>query len=257
MNTVIISPDFRTLFAEHQLTSFADFMTTELGDVLTNSHIRNTRRLSLGKETFYLKRIYKEKIKPCIAIYLTGQRPHGRAYREMLQVCCLQQAGLDVMEVAAAGEQRFLGFPCASFVMVRHMAGTDFHEFYSALDTSQRRPFAHQLGQLYGHLHIKGFFASVRLRDIIYQDQGVHPTPRLVLIDREVRNPYPRRFSQRRAINALLTALRRHRKEGYEISGGECRAFISAYADVISSQWPIGCVKLLRRCRKAWKSANR
>lgn len=97
-----------------------------------------------------------------------------------------------------------LGVPQDGFIMTREVEGENLEDLFLAADAKGRAAIMDRLGTLVAGLHRDGFYATVRIRDIICSPREDGESE-LVLIDRETRNPAPRRYSRRRAKNSLLT----------------------------------------------------
>jgi len=81
------------------------------------------------------------------------------------------------------------------------------------VDEQGRQRIPGQFGALLGRLHDHGFYGSTRLKDIIYAGSP-DANPRLTLIDRETRNPYPKRATEKRVIERPLFNIRRQAQQG-------------------------------------------
>ena len=197
MIRLFIDPSFQLDAQEHKLDSYAAFMSDVPGDIVHESPGRDVRRLVLDGKVYFLKRTEAEKTSSALESYLSGKMAHSKPYLEMQQVTHLRSAGFDVAQVVAAGEETRLGIPLRGFVLSRDAGGRPLAEQYSEGSASERVRLIGQLGTLTGQLHQKGFFLSIRLHDVFYQ-QGDRSNS-MTLIDRETRNPGPKRFSSKRA----------------------------------------------------------
>ena len=57
------------------------------------------------------------------------------------------------------------------------------------------------------------------------------------IIDRETRNPFPRRFSSKRALQSLIKAKQRQGRDGVSYSEANTRAMLKAYYQGCSELW--------------------
>ena len=163
----------------------------------------------------------------------------------MQQIHYLQEAGIAVMEVAAAGESVRAGVPTSSFILVREIEGEMLDQLFAASSNDSQRQLLQDLGTLVGQLHRHGFFAPVRMKDVIRQSDG-----RLVLIDRETRNPRPSAFSNQRATRSLGKMLFRQSRDGLEWSVEELLIYVQAYHQTTTPRLTMGVEQLLQQCLK-------
>ncbi len=233
MKVLEVDQRYKALFDGVGLNEFEAFMTASVGDVLASENLRETRKLTIDGRTFFLKRVKKSKFSSALEAILQGRRPHSYAWREMQHVEQLQQAGIPVMSVAAVGERRHLGLPKESFIAVVGIEGEDLELVFRMSNDADKNNIMAQLGALYAQLHRHGFLKPIRLKDLIKT-----PSQELVLIDRETRNPFPRRFSPKRALQSLVKAKQRQARDGINYSEANTRAMLKAYYQSCSELWP-------------------
>jgi hypothetical protein len=73
------------------------------------------------------------------------------------------------------------------------------------------------------------------LKDIIIDGQPGH-SPKLTLIDRETRNPYPRHADNKKIIARLLLNIRRQVQQGEIFDDDEWGAFTDSYCDALGNR---------------------
>lgn len=229
-----INPKFSDLLHAHDLDRFASIMQTTAGEIIEENAERDTRRLQLGERVLYLKRVRTEKTGPAIESYARGHLAHSKPYREMLHFSQLREHGFDVAEVVAVGEMLCFGLPRQGFIITAEVSGQDLSEVHRAADKQQRRRILAQFGRLLGRLHDHGFYGSTRLKDIIYSTASDGKS-RLVLIDREVRNPWPKRVNNERTRSRLLLNVRRQLQQGEIFRKREWREFSESYCASLSN----------------------
>lgn len=250
MEILEISPQFKELFSGAGLKTFTDFMAKEVGQPMTKEKTRSMVKITLDGRTFYLKRMKKQTLANSLWIFLTGEKPHGTAYREMLHVKELRDAGFDAMEVAAAGEIRRLGLPGDSFLVTREVEGQDLDPLYRTSSVEDRREIARRFGELLGKLHATGFYSRVRLKDVLIGPGDSVSKRAFTLIDRETRHPYPRMFSKRKVLALLTAAISRHQRMSVPVRPETVRWFLDGYVSGISPKWKISRLELFRICKE-------
>jgi len=244
-----INPDYRRLLEQHKLIEYPQFMSCSAGELLDEDRQRDIQKLQLGDKTFFLKRTRVEKSSSALESYIFGKLAHSKPYKEMLQISYLREHGFNTAEVVAAGEEVRFGFPKRGFIITLQVAGRELPDVYRESSTSDRARIMRQMGVLLAQLHRRGFFLSVRLKDVFTTETSDLGTI-LTLIDREARNPAPKRFSPDRAKESLFTSLRRQARAGDTIPAIELRPFINSYCQEISDTWPVRPLALSREMRK-------
>ncbi len=223
-----IKPVFAALLQAQDLGNYCQLMQTSSGRVVEEDDLRDVRCLELNGQKFYLKRTRSEKAMSALESYGRGRLAHSKPFKEMLQFRHLAQLGFDVAEVVATGEELHYGIPQRGFIMTREVEGRDLALVYRAADDTERCHILRHFGSLLGRLHANGFYGSTRLKDIIYADLP-GDSPKLTLIDRETRNPYPKRATARRVMSRLLFNIRRQAQQGEVFSEHEWKFFSEAY----------------------------
>ncbi|MCP4471763.1 MAG: hypothetical protein GY815_13960 [Gammaproteobacteria bacterium] len=228
-----VKPAFAALLQAHDLGNYRQLMQTSKGRVVEEDSLRDVRCLDLDGQAFYLKRTHSEKALSALESYGRGRLAHSKPFKEMLQFKHLARLGFDVAEIVATGEELHYGIPQRGFIMTREVEGRDLALVYRAADDTERCHILRYFGSLLGRLHAGGFYGSTRLKDIIYA--GVAgDSPKLTLIDRETRNPYPKRATAKRVTSRLLFNIRRQAQQGEVFSEREWHSFCEAYCQSLS-----------------------
>ena len=233
-----VNPGFAELLRRHGLDDYTSIMNSTAGELIEQPKGRETRLLQLDGHIFFLKRVYAEKLASALESYFGGKLAHSKPYREMLHYRFLRTAGFDVAEVVVVGETLKLGMPQSGFIMTRKVDGRDLSELYRESNSRQRRHIMVNFATLVGKLHQNGFFGSIRLKDIISND-APGTSMQLVLIDREVRNPYPKGATTQRALSRLLLNIRRQTRQGEVFSDREWGLFCRFYCHQVATSPPI------------------
>ena len=240
-----IKPAFAELLQSHRLGSYAAIMHTDAGETIEDNDERDVRRLQLDGQTLYLKRTRQEKITSAFESYARGRLAHSKPFKEMLQYQYLADREFVVAEVVACGEALSFGIPRRGFIITAEAGGVDMAQVYRAADSADRVLLLGQFGALLGRLHDHGFFGSTRLKDVIYATQP-RGQPILTLIDRETRNPYPKRATTQRVAERLLFNIRRQSQQGEIFSEREWQAFCQSYCAALSADIDLEAATLLR-----------
>jgi len=225
MQRLFINPDFRKPLSEAGLDTFEAFVAkSDDGELIARDKGRTTHRIQLGGGTYYLKSVHKTIVAPSIEALLTLRMPHHYCWREMLQVTALKHHGVGVMEVVAAGESASWGVLNFSFILVAEVKGRSLDELFAQAAPERQLDLLAQLGTLVGHLHSGGFFAPVRMKDVIV-DADNH----FVMIDRETRKPGARKFSRKNALMGLSRTMWRQTRDGIHWDDQQLHAYLAAY----------------------------
>ena len=241
MERIYVNPHYAELIQAQGYDTVRGLLRdTVEGSALELGAERNTYRLELAGQGFFLKQVRKRRLGPALESLLRLRLPHHYAWREMQQVLALQAAGLDVMEVVAAGERTRLGVPEASAILVRQVEGTALDALYLQAEPGEQQAMLVKLGALTGKLHQAGFFSPVRMKDIIVTAQG-----RYVLIDRETRSPRPRSFSRKRAQAGLRRFLHRQRRDYPDWQSADSLSLLEGYLQALGPGWDTTAQRLL------------
>lgn len=225
MQRLYINPEFESELAEAGLCQFQAFTAcSKHGELVAQDGDRTTHRLQLGENTYYLKSVHKAILAPTVEALLTLRNPHHYCWREMQQVKALQTFGVEVMDVAAAGEKGTFGILDFSFILVPEVKGEIMADTFAAADKEHQLSLLAQLGTLVGRLHSGGFFAPIRMKDIIVDSSG-----QLVMIDRETRKPGARKFTRNKAIMGLSRTMWRQSRDGLRWDDEQLHIHLAAY----------------------------
>ena len=233
-----INPAFTDLLRSCNLHSYSRIMQTSDGEIIEDNDERDVRRLSLDGTKVYLKRTRFERLSPALESYCHIRMAHSKTFREMIQLHSLEELGFDVAEVVAVGEKLRLAIPREGFLITREVPGQDLARIYHSANKVDRNHIMGHFGSLLGRLHDHGFFGSTRLKDVISRgDPG--GSFKLTLIDRETRNPYPKRVDRKTAINRLLFNIRRQAQQGEVFSNDEWATFAEHYCRAVAGHYRI------------------
>ncbi|MCR8921591.1 hypothetical protein NO559_02335 [Dasania sp. GY-MA-18] len=249
-----LNPRYADTLRAFGLDNYQNISTTQLGEVLEANQKRDTRRLTLGSEVFYLKRTKTEKISSAIEHMLLGHIPHSKPYIEMQHIQFLQHANINTMEVVACGEHTQFGIPRGGFILSRQVPGMEGEAHFQQADETQQLKLCKAFGELTGQLHSKGFFASTRLKDVFCQ-YDANNNISFTLIDRETRNPHPKKFTLARAAKSLAASFKRQSRDGSSYTAAQQQAFISGYHHTIQLNNTISQQQLLAAINTASNKA--
>ena len=240
MQRFYLNPDYQQLLASEGLDNYKVLSKGEPpGEVIAEEPGRSTRRLRLDNQAFYLKRVEKPRPRKTLESLLKFEVPHHYSWREMQQAQNLQAAGMRVMDVAAAGETTRWGIPAESFIMVHEVSGESLDQVFSTATSDNRPDLLRRLGVFTGSLHRNGFFTPVRMKDVIVDING-----EFVLIDREARNPHPKRFQPKHASTALYRTSYRQLRDGLQWTDGDWNNFYTGYREAVADVWEVSESKL-------------
>lgn len=228
-----LNPEYRNLLVENHLATFPAIMAIDSGTLFEQNDQRDVRRLELNQQHFFLKRVTTEKISSALESYLGGKMAHSKPFKEMLHFKFLRAKGFDVAEVVAVGEKLRFGVPVEGFIITREVPGRDLSGVYRTAGIDDRLDIMASFGSLVGKLHNQGFFGSTRLKDIICSGEPGE-SMRMTLIDREVRNPYPRATNKTIIQDRLLLNAQRQTHQGEVFSLREWKVFTRFYCRNLS-----------------------
>ena len=241
-----INSKFVELLQRHDLDTYSRIRQTTAGEVVEDNESRDVRRLELDNQVLYLKRTKSEKTISAIESYARLRLAHSKPFKEMLHYKQLAMHGFDVAEVIAVGEELNYAIPQNGFIMTAAVAGEDLAQVYQKSDKADQCLIVGQFGTLLGRLHNEGFFGSTRLKDIIYS--GIpSANPKLTLIDRETRNPYPKTPSKNGIVERLLVNIRRQGQAGERFNEEQWQAFSEHYCNALSTGYDIQADQLLQQ----------
>ena len=210
-NTLFLNETDRSWLTQMGLATFEQLMFTDIGRVIQKDHKSDVRLIEGFGRTVYLKRHLITPIKESVEKYVLDRCAYTGPFTEYLYMCSLRRLQFPVMNCIAAGEQRRLGFPCLGFILVDEVKGTRLDEALNLMDTQDRDiQLLQSFGKLVAELHQHGFYAQLRLKDIIVTDSDA---PSLVMIDRENRHPQPSRRSKIKARQSLDRSFRRIKRD--------------------------------------------
>jgi tRNA A-37 threonylcarbamoyl transferase component Bud32 len=242
---LFIAPDYVELLASAQLGSYDELYSNEIpGEIVDQEIDRTTRRIAVGGQKFYFKRIYKPLGRKSLEPLVRFRLPHHYGWRDMLELGHLRKAGFAVADVAAAGEETRFGVPVASFILTPEVPGAGLAETLAASEDDQRRQLVGQLGEQTAKLHLAGFFTPLRCKDVICSDNN-----EWVLIDRETRFPGPISFSAKNAVKSLKRTFWRERENAAAWDELALAGYCEGYRDAIKKSWQVSSEELRKICR--------
>ena len=241
-----INPQFAQLLQANRLDTYQHIIQTPAGELIEDNESRDVRRLHLDDQVVYLKRTKSEKITSAFESYARLRLAHSKPFKEMLHYKQLAKYGFDVAEVVAVGEELNYCIPHCGFIITAEAEGEDLSRVYKNAGEADQHLILAQFGELLGRLHNQGFFGSTRLKDIIYSGKP-NASPKLTLIDRETRNPYPKAPSRTDIVERLLVNTRRQAQAGERFSKDQWQAFCEAYCGALSNGHSISVAQLLQK----------
>ncbi|WP_299732156.1 lipopolysaccharide kinase InaA family protein [uncultured Endozoicomonas sp.] len=215
------------------ITNFDQAMSVVVGDILEKEPSRESRRININGKVAYLKRQFSVPKRLCLESNLLLKRAHTPAVNEDIYIKQLKARGFPVMDVMAVGERRRKGFPVEGFILVNEVSGYQLDRYL--MDTDDEvitDKLLTAYGKLIARLHQQGFYAPLRVKDLIITNLE---ECELVMIDREIRNPYPHMLSKKRAQRSLRDGFRRTRREFKKFNNGMEAIVISAYQEQMNS----------------------
>ncbi len=190
MLKIDIKEQWKYLLAENGFQQYEDFFKDRDDlELLTMERSASVSKLEIGnsdeKHTLFLKRCFSERPRKVIRRFLRGGIYKQSAVVENENLLFLQELGFNVMEVAAWGVRKRLGYPLTSFLMVPKVAGTEFIDFYRGANLLVRQNLYKEYGRLVGKLHYLGVDSIVRPQDLFCYHDTALGRVELTLIDRE------------------------------------------------------------------------
>ena len=226
-NTLLVNETDRSWLAQMGLASFEQLMYRDIGCVIQKDDISDVRIIEGYGRTAYLKRHMTCPIQKSIEKYFLSRRAHTVPYTEYLHMGSLQRFQFPVVNSIAVGEQRKLGFPRHGFILVNEVKGSRLDEALNLTDLQDKdAKLLQSFGKLLARLHQHGFYAQLRLKDIIVTDMN---KPSLVMIDRETRHPYPCRLSKTKARRSLDRSFRRIKRDSPAFNEDHKNIVMQAY----------------------------
>ncbi len=208
-DTLEINEIYRPWLMQLGLVSFEEFMFADVGSVIQKNETRDIRRVEGDGGVAYLKRRLVTSIAQSLEMFCTGRRARTAPFSEYIHVCSLKRFEFPVMTVIAAGERRRCGFPHCGFILVDEVRGVPLDEVLEQDGPQARKTeLLQSFGRLLARLHERGFYASLRPKDVIVSARN---GTSLVMIDRETRHPYPRfrsRIKSRRSLDRTFRRIR-------------------------------------------------
>lgn len=253
-----LPPGLRELI-EPQLGLLDDSLVEKLpGEYVIREANRGVVKLALPHHntTAYLKWTSGDQPVHLLMQLLRFCRPSTPALREMKLLQQLDQANLPAARPLGWGEMRLLGIPLRGFIITQAIPGKDLKQTLEQSDHTRHRKLWKKAGHLLGSLHRHGFYQTVRTKDVIVASDVPPNESRwqagaLVLIDREARYPYPKRFSPPRCIQGLARCLAKHLRSGQAFGADDRRCFLRAYLRALPPERRLPLRQLVSEVEKA------
>jgi len=253
-----LNSDYQRQFHLQGIDSFTSLMTTDQGTVVSCSSETEIKRLTLkdkDQTTLFIKRTLYEPFNRSIAMFFRLALPRTRSLKELQMLKRLRAHGFPCMIPVAWGERRVLGLPIIGVLVVKEVKGNEFEEAFLNTNNTEKCRLIKQLGELLGRLNNEGFFHILRLKDIIIADNNDDYWGKnsLVLIDREVAKPWPRKFNPNNCCYCLARCYAKFIREKYILTPKQLIMFIDAYLQEIKSKWQPARRELFKRITKYLK----
>lgn len=205
-----IFPPFEDILKDSSLDSYDFLMRGVIGESISFEEGAEVRKFSVKNgeitHTFYLKRNWKQPPLNWIGKkILRGKTQHSVSYLELIAINLLREHNFPVMKPIAWGERRILTIPVEGFLLIEEVPGKSAESYWLLNDPQTRLRLMRDIGTLLGKLHVAGFFAWVRLKDIICSDipsDPEKPIP-LTLIDRECSPDRLQKFTPKNCYKCL------------------------------------------------------
>src|SRR5262245_42774926 len=127
----------------HGLTRVQDFLSIE-GPIISGHPDRHVMRVSIGGQTFYLKREHRVPVRDRLSNWFAGFGPRSVSVREAMTLNALSRVGISAPEWIAAGE----GTDGRAFLLLNDAGGADNlrdHLARRPIDRRMRRTLARRL----------------------------------------------------------------------------------------------------------------
>lgn len=197
-----IFPLFAEVLKNTPLNSYNFFMRGIIGESISFEEESEVRKLSIqhGETThnFYLKRSWKKfPIDWIIKKLIRGKTQHSIPYLELRAINLLHEKNFPVMKPVAWGERRILTIPVEGFLLIEEVPGKSAESHWQLNNYQTRLRLMRDIGTLFGKLNVAGFFAWVRLKDIICLNipSEIEKPISLTLIDRECSSDTLQKFT--------------------------------------------------------------
>ena len=220
------------LFQQHGLYSFDAFFKNEKSfELVSAEKCTYVYKLSLNGSNFYLKRILPEHFKKIIRSLLKGKGFWNPVENELNNISHLQKNHLPVMNIAAWGIKKILGFPISSFIVSEEVPGEEFMDLYDRSDSKVRKLLYHEYGKLMAFAHNTQLDTTIRPQDIYCDLSKDQESIKLTLIDREEGSTKRIVYSKKNILRVLSVIFYKFIKKNERlcISSKDIISFIEAY----------------------------
>lgn len=193
---------FEKILTANFINDYDCLMRGNIGETVSVEIGREVRKIYVNYEgkkyNFYLKRNWQEvPLIWTVKKILRGKLQHSKTYQELQAINLLIKENFPVMKPVAWGERRVLTTPVEGFLLVEAVAGESAETYWRLNEYNVRLRLMQDIGTLLGKLNVAGFFAWVRLKDIICSDIPSDPQQSipLTLIDRECSKDRKQKFT--------------------------------------------------------------
>ena len=181
-----IADKWQEVFKENNLKSFESFFKNDSRfKLVAEEKSTSVYKFTLDGSTFYLKRILPEHIKKVTRSVLKGKGFWNPVADEVRNLEHLKKTDLPLMEIAAWGIKKALGFPKASFIISEEVKGEDFMILYDKSNSAIKRLIYTEYGKIMAKVHNLGLDTLVRPQDLFCKLSDNNKSMSLTLIDRE------------------------------------------------------------------------
>ncbi len=253
-----LDESYKVSLKDHGIDSFESLMDTKSGTLVSFSNETQIIRLTLSDKqnsTFFIKRSLSAAFNRSIAMCFRFAKPHTRSIKEFQLITHLKANGFPVMIPVAWGEQRLFGLPIRGVLVVKEIKGIELEDAFLNGNHHERCTLAKQLGEFLGRLNNAGFFHIIRLKDIIIaaSNDEYWDAKSLVLIDREVTKPWPRKFSPEKCCYCLARCYAKFIRAEFTFTPKQFSIFLNAYIKEIKQKWEPTRQELLQKTSKHLK----
>ncbi|BBM83794.1 FAD-binding domain-containing protein [Candidatus Uabimicrobium amorphum] len=230
-----IVPEYKEILKKAQLDSYQKLMNGNVGQLISDANRSQIFRIDIEPPMF-LKRTLKVQNKKIFDLLMRGCIPHADCYREKISVEEINKKNIDTMTIIAWGEERTFIFPKRGFLLVKKIDGTEVQDMFSAATPEERHNIYLYYAKLLASLHINGFFAPVRFKDIICREKKENGELKLALIDRSTNWPWPRRYTPKRAKKSFDRSMHYVKKYYPELPKAEHDYIYKCYCDFLQAK---------------------
>lgn len=227
-----INQKWVALFQQHGLDSFDAFFKNEKSfELVSAEKCTYVYKISLNDSNFYLKRILPEHSKKVVRSILKGKGFWNPVENELTNISHLKKNQLPVMNIAAWGIKKRLGFPVSSFIVSEEVPGEEFMDLYDRSGSKVRKLLYREYGKLMAFTHNTQLDTTIRPQDIYCDLSKDQESIKLTLIDREEGSTKRIVYSKKNILRVLSVIFYKFIKKNERlcISSKDVISFIEAY----------------------------